>query len=394
MILESLSLKYFKNYSDCSFSFNPKFNFIYGDNGNGKTNLLEAISFLCYTKSFLLSSESDCIKYGKEKLEVTGEFTNSLSLKSRVFFEFDRSSSRKTLVLNNEPIIRQSSFFGKIPLVILSPGDIKLTTGTPNERRRSFDILISQFSRLYYDELKDYNRTLRQKNSLLKENFLYKKYSNEKIREMVEMWNDELTKFGSRIILKRISIVREFQKHLENNFENIVDEAYVPQINYENELIDDYSGEVIDENSLTEGFRRKLSDKYPLEIKRGVSLIGPQRDNYVFSMLKKGDLFDLKSFASQGEHKTFIVALRLSEYSFLNDKLEGSSSGEPILLLDDVFSELDKGRIEKICGFLPKFRQVFVTTTDWAYLNTLKKYLPEEDISTFNIVNGSIKANS
>ncbi len=394
MILENLRLKYFKNYSDCSFNFNPKFNFIFGDNGNGKTNILEAVSFLCYTKSFLQSSEPDCVKYGEDRLEVTGEFVNPLSLRYKVLFLYDKPVSKKTVALNNEPVSRQSSFFGKIPLVVLSPGDIKLTTGSPGDRRRSYDILISQISRLYFDDLKSYNRVIKQKNSLLKENFVYKKYSLEKMREMIDMWNDELVHFGVKIVLKRIEIAKEFQKYLEENFKSIVGDAYIPLINYESELLNPDTASEANENILKESFKNLLTEKFLLEIKRGMSLAGPQRDNYAFAMKKNGDIFDLKSFASQGEHKTFLVALRLSEYIYLNDKLEGSNTGEPVLLLDDVFSELDKSRIEKICSLLPKFNQVFVTTTDKEYLNTLKKYFPDNDISVFNIVNGSVKTNN
>ena len=165
-------------------------------------------------------------------------------------------------------------------------------------------------------------------------------------------------------------------------------------INYESELLNPDTASEANENILKESFKNLLTEKFLLEIKRGMSLAGPQRDNYAFAMKKNGDIFDLKSFASQGEHKTFLVALRLSEYIYLNDKLEGSNTGEPVLLLDDVFSELDKSRIEKICSLLPKFNQVFVTTTDKEYLNTLKKYFPDNDISVFNIVNGSVKTNN
>ncbi len=389
MILESLRLKNFKNYSDCSFNFSPKLNFIYGDNGNGKTNILEAVSFLCYTKSFLQSSEQDCVKYGEDKIEVSGEFKNLLGQASKVLFLYDKQAFKKSILINSEQVSKQNSFFGKIPLVVLSPGDIKLTTGTPNDRRRSFDMLISQISRLYFDDLKNYNRVLKQKNSLLKENFILKKYSAERMREMVELWNDELVQFGVKIILKRIEIVKEFQKYLEENFKNIVGTAYVPLIRYESELINET--EVAGEEVLRNNFKRVTAEKFPLEIKRGMSLTGPQRDNYVFGMRKNGDFFDLKNFASQGEHKTFLVSLRLSEYIYLNDKLEGTSAGEPVLLLDDVFSELDKNRIDKICRMLPKLNQVFVTTTDKAYLGVINNYFKNKDISAFNIVNGSIQ---
>ncbi len=394
MILESLWLKYFRNYSECSFSFNPRLNFIFGDNGNGKTNIFEAISFLCYTKSFLQSPEPDCVKYGENRLEVAGVFLDSLSMKNRVSFEYDRQSSRKSLALNNEQITRFGSFFGKVPLVVLSPGDIRLTKGPPGERRRSFDILISQISRLYYDDIRSYNRAIKQKNSLLKENFIQRKYSHEKLHEMVDMWNKEIIELGVKIILKRIEIAREFQKYLVNNFKSIVGEAYVPLVRYESEMVGSNSASAPDGDEIRHNFRRVLDEKLILEVRRGMSLAGPQRDNYSFAMSKNGDEFELKSFASQGEHKTFLVALRLSEYIYLNDKYEGGITGEPVLLLDDIFSELDKGRVEKICSILPAFSQVFVSTTEKGYLSNLKKHFQPEDISVFNIVNGSVKANN
>lgn len=388
MLLSNLRLLNFKNYSNCTFDFNPGLNFIYGDNGNGKTNILEAISFLCYTKSFLQSSESDCVKYGEEALEVTGFFKSSLDTKNKVSFAYNKPDSKKAITLNDESIGRQSLFFGKIPLVVLSPGDIKLTSGSPAERRRSFDILISQISRLYFEDLKNYNRVVKQKNTLLRDNLNQRKYSENQLTDMLKLWNDELIEYGVKIILKRIDVVNEFRKYVEESFKKIVGDSYIPIINYESEAAE---GEEISQNKLEEKFRELLGEKYILELKRGVSLIGPHRDNYSFLMRKNGEVFDIKNFASQGEHKTFLVALRLSEYRYLKDKLEGSGSGSPILLLDDVFSELDSNRINKISGILPEFSQVFITTTVKEYFNLLKSFYPEENISVFQIVNGTIE---
>jgi len=389
MILDHLQLSNFKNYKDCSFNFNPKFNFIYGDNGNGKTNILEAVSMLCFTKSFLQNPEQDCVKYDEEGFRITGEFGNVHGLTNRIIFQYDKQDGKKSIGLNGEPIGSLSSFFGRIPLVVLSPWDIRLTSGTPADRRRNFDILISQISRVYLDDLRNLNRVIKQKNSLLKENFLYRKYSKGEMRKLVDSWNEELIQFGVKVLTKRLQFVSEFSRYMETNFNNMVGDSYLPLLDYESELTGEINRSDPDLAGLKNNFVRVLIDKFPLEMKRGVTLAGPHRDNYEFKMKKNGKLFDVKAFASQGEHKTFIIALKLSEYMYLKDKLESSNAGEPVLLLDDLYSELDRNRISSISGLLPDFNQVFLTTTDSGYLEFIKKNFEIKDITAFKIVNGT-----
>lgn len=388
MVLDNLFLFNFKNYKNSSFEFNTRFNFIFGDNGNGKTNVLEAISMLCYTKSFLQSADSECIKYGEQEFEICGTFRNISETKNKVLFKYNNSESKKEISLNNEILGRYSAFFGSIPLVILSPGDFKLTQGTPADKRRNFDIIISLVSHLYFDELKDYTRIFKQKNSLLRNNLLFKKYTSQELKNLIEPWNEELIEKGIRIMIKREEFVKEFQQFIDVNFKNIVGEKYNPVIEYECDITGE-SKKLIDIKTLGNLFREKLDSGYNLEVKRGLSLAGPHRDNYIFRMEKEGNIFEMKAFASQGEHKTFLVALKLSEYSYLKEKLKDEFKGEPILLLDDLYSELDRNRKEKISKLLPQLNQVFLTTTDTAYLDLLKNNFAENDISAFHIINGT-----
>lgn len=388
MILSNLRLQNFKNYSDCSFTFNHGLNFIYGDNGNGKTNLLEAISFLCFTKSFLQNIENDCVKYGAELFDVSGVFENSLKVTNKLAVRYDTQPGVKKVTLNSEPIGRLSGFFGTYPLVVLAPQDMKLTSGTPAERRRNFDILISQVSRLYFDDLKNYNKVIKQKNALLKENLSARRYPTGDLQRLIEPWNEELVSLGSRIIVKRIQFVREFGPYLRQNFLEIVGNAYEPTIDYDSET--ELSEDI---DKMCEELFKKLIEHYHTEISRGISLVGPHRDNYRFGMNKADGAFDVKTFASQGEHKTYIVSLKFAEYKYLNDKLSGSTSGEPMLLLDDVYSDLDKTRIERICSILPMYSQVFLTTTNPDYLGYLNKSFNNSNISSFKIVNGSASDN-
>lgn len=388
MILDKLYLSSFKNYNACNIDFNSRVNFIYGNNGNGKTNILESISMLCFTKSFLQSTDSDCVKHDNNEFYINGEFINNSGSRYKISFRYNKRNSNKEVFFNSEQIRKFSSFFGKIPLVILSPLDGKLTSGSPNDKRKNFDILISQSSRLYFDALKNYNRIILQKNSLLKENLLYKKYSASQLSSMIEPWNESLVNFGERLILKRLEFVSEFQEYIENNFKDIAGRLNVPAIVYNSSVLEPNKKPEIP-NSISRLFKTALEENYNLEIRRGMSLIGPHRDKYVFLIEKNGNLFELKTFGSQGEQKTFLAALKLAEYLYLRDKHEDSNAGNPILLLDDLFSELDKDRIKNLTSILPRFSQVFLTTTNYEYLGFLKNTFNRNDISVFNIVNGT-----
>ena len=389
MILDSLKLLNFKNYRSCSLNFNPGFNFIYGNNGNGKTNILEAISMLCFTKSFLQNSEIDCIKYGENNFEIIGECINYLGTKNKIRYSFDNELQKKEIVYNNEIIQRFSSFFGTLPLVVLSPYDLKLTAGTPNDKRRNFDILISQVSKIYFSDLKDLTKLVKQKNSLLRDELYYKKYSRTKLVEMLESWNEKLVDLSVRIIMKRVDFINEYRSYVHDAYCKINDSDTSLEIKYSSESIEDGLADIKDENQITDCIKSTIQQKMELEISRGVSLVGPHRDNYVFNMIKNGDTFELKSFASQGEHKSFIVAMKIAEYKYLKEKRNKTDDGEPIILLDDLFSELDSSRTEKIGAMFKDLNQIFLTTTDLRYLDIVKKYYNKEEISSYYVNNGT-----
>lgn len=387
MILEDLFLADFKNYHNCSFSFSPKLNFIYGENGNGKTNILEAISMLCYTKSFLMNAEADCVKYGENAFEITGGFRNRVEGKSTVKFMYHKEDNVKQVICDNDKVVRSNDFLGRFPLVVLSPYDLKLTMGLQQDRRRNFDLLISQISRVYLNDLRKYSKIIKQKNSLLKDNLINKRYSNKDLRELVGVWNSELLELAVKLMIRRMDFIEEFKSYITSCFERIVGNRYSPVISYKSEIVEDadISGYNID--TLKYKLQSVLDEKLDAEIKRGISLAGPHRDNYMFYMNKSGEMFEMRTSASQGEHKTFVVALKLSEFGYINENLKHANTGEPVLLLDDVFSELDKGRINRIAELIADFKQVFVTTTDKDHLGVLKDNFT--DTKTFYIVNGT-----
>ncbi len=387
MILEDLLLVNFKNYHNCSFSFSPKLNFIYGENGNGKTNILEAVSMLCYTKSFLMNSEADCVKYGENAFEITGSFRNRMDSKSTVKFLYHEEENAKQLICDNDKVTRSNDFLGRFPLVVLSPYDLKLTMGLQQDRRRNFDLLISQISRVYLNDLRKYSKIIKQKNSLLRDNLITKRYSYKELKDLVGVWNTELLDLAVKLMIRRLDFVEEFKSYITVCFERIVGSRYKPVISYQSEIFDenDVSGYSIDK--LKSKLQDVLDEKLDAEIKRGIALTGPHRDNYVFSMDKSGEMFEMRTSASQGEHKTFVVALKLSEFGYINENLKHTNTGEPVLLLDDVFSELDKNRIKRIAELITDFNQVFITTTDKDHFGILKDNFT--DSRTFHIVNGT-----
>ncbi len=389
MRLQLLKLKNFKNYVSCSLNLNPRFNYIYGDNGNGKTNILEAISFICYTRSFLQNPESECVRYNEVNFEIYSELFSSANTKNTVLFSFDKSNLKKEIVFNNDPVLKFSGFFGTLPLIVLSPGDLKLTAGTPGDRRRNFDILISQVSKVYFNDLKSLSKIIRQKNSLLKNNLISRKYNDSRFIELLEVWNEKLVNISVRIILKRIEFIREFAVYLKSSFMKIAGDSIIPQIEYCTDSVENLKENELNEDNINLCIKNALMQKMKIEQIRGISLVGPHRDNYFFSMIKNGNKFDVRSFASHGEHKAFIVSLKISEYQFLKDKLYDSNTGEPIILLDDLFSELDATRTEKIASMLTELNQVFLTTTDKRYIDISSNYFKKEDISSFYIDNGT-----
>jgi len=215
---------------------------------------------------------------------------------------------------------------------------------------------------------------------------VFGKHTPSELDSLLAPWNETMINFGVKIIQRRLTFVKEFHEYVDRNFKDIAGQPIVPIITYESTLGSELPS---DEVELAGLFRRKLDDAFKMEIKRGMSLIGPHRDRYHFLIPKDGNLFELKTFGSQGEQKTFLAALKLSEYMYLRDKNENGNAGEPILLLDDLFSELDKNRISNLTVALTKFNQIFLTSTNQDYLCFLKNRFESADISAFCIKNGT-----
>ena len=393
MILKKIILRNFRNYEEQVIDLNNRFNFIFGDNGHGKTNILEAISFLTYGRSFIGAVENECIKFGCDEFFIEGEFENDLENTFTIRLVYNLSTKKKAYFLNGDKVSGFSSeIFGRFPVVFLSPHSLNITYGNPSERRKFFDILIAQTNKLYLDYLKMYSKILKQKNALLKSNLANGNIAGSEFNDLLESYNEKMAEVSANIIFRRLKFLDEFKVFFQRNFSELTPEDDNTHINY----FTDFSGEIsnsgeMSPESINIALSSEFRNRYNEEISRGISVVGPQRDDYIFRLEKRtgsGERknFNLKSYGSQGEHKTFLVALKLAEYYYLMDR----SGTCPVLLLDDVLSELDSGRISNIVSHLNNFGQVMLTTTDRNYSEGINRFYDNDEITLFNIKEGMV----
>lgn len=350
MVLQSLRLRSFRahEHTDCTFA--PKVNLLFGPNGAGKTNVLEAIHYLCLSKGFVTSSDRYIVRKGASHVEIEGVFSRDEGRDLRVRFAYVPGEG-KQLFLNTAPLERLSDIVGQLPVVVYSPQDHALTAGGPDERRRFVDNLLSQARPSYLDALLKFRRVLKQRNKLLSR---YQEARSRPPAAIIAPWNEELIQLGSRIIAARAEFAAEFTAFLDQAYGEIEAVAERPTLAY------DTIGRLSDasEASIAEVYRGRLIEEADNERRRGLSLVGPHRDELVFRL--NGML--VRRYASQGQHRTFGMAMKLAKYFYLLDR-----TGEyPLLLLDDVFDHLDQKRSTAFLDLLQSDRigQTLITATD------------------------------
>jgi DNA replication and repair protein RecF len=393
LLLNKIHLFNFRNYDEQQINFNKSFNYLYGNNGEGKTNILEAISFISFGKSFLNSSESDCVKFDTSAFDVDGVYENEVGTEYNVHLNYDSILKKKTFHLNKEKVTRWSNdIFGRFPVVFLSPHSLEITYGNPSERRKFFDILLAQTSKVYLDFLRNYVRILKQKNALLKNQLNGNAMPGKEFRNLLNSVNEKMVEYASAILMRRFELLNKFKVYFTESYSFLTQKEDVPNIKYYCDFfdVDKYiqNDEVItDPETVQKAMKEAIERKQAEEMARGVSVVGPHKDDYIFRLTKNIDkTFELKNFASQGEHKTFVIALKLAEYHFLKDNLDNA----PLLLLDDLLSELDSERVSKIISHLKNYGQIFLTTTGTGYSKELKEFYDERNINYFKIENGKV----
>jgi len=343
MVLKRLRLTNFRNYTKADVVFSPKLNIIYGLNAQGKTNFLEAIYLLCLGRSFRLAKNQDLIKKAENFFLLEGEFILDNGIDKKVVLNYIRDR-RKEISVNLKKIRGHSEIFGHFPVVVMAPDEFKITSGGPAERRRFLDILLSQVSLSYLVNLQKYSRTLEQRNKILQSLRDGKNVSSS----AMEPWTEKLVDAGSKIIMIRQQFIEEFSSLLTEIYQNFSRTKDKLTIHLQSN-IGFFSIERIRRN-----FEEELSKNTEKEKILGSTLVGPHRDDVLFEI--KG--MDLRTFGSRGEHKSVLISIKIAEYHYLRERREE----EPLLLLDDCYSELDEFREEQVFNSLQNLGQICLTT--------------------------------
>ena len=318
MKIKSLKLKNFRNYDLLDLTFDDSANIFYGDNAQGKTNILEAVYLSGTTKSHRGSKDRDLIEFGKEESHI-----ETIVEKNGIDYQIDmhlKKNSPKGIAINRMPIRKASELFGIVNLVFFSPEDLNIIKNGPAERRRFIDLELSQLDRVYLSNLANYNRVVNQRNHVLKE-IGFSGY--EKHAGTLEIWEMQLIQYGNKIIERRKAFIEEMNEIISSIHKKLTGGREEIRILYEPS-----NKELTFEQAL-----RKYKDR---DLKLKSTSVGPHRDDICFMA---GDL-DIRRFGSQGQQRTAALSLKLSEIELVRQSIHDT----PVLLLDDVLSELDKHR--------------------------------------------------
>lgn len=328
MQIKNVRLVSFRAHTDSTIHFAPKVNLLYGPNGAGKTNVLEAIHYLALSKSFLTSKDAYVLRKGASFFEINGELSGKqrASFSARIAYVPEEG---KRMFINQAPLEKLSHIVGQIPIVVFAPSDHALTAEGPEVRRRFLNNILSQAKPSYLEDIMQYKRVLKQRNVLLT---TYRK-TRVLARDVLASWDAELIAVGSRVILRRLQFIEVFKTHLLDAFKRIDAAGESPSISYE--TIGSFEAPATIE-SVRDRFGNRLKHVARRELDSGRTLVGPHRDELVFGI----NGMDVRRYASQGQHRTFGMALKLAQYFYLLSVLEDV----PVLLLDDLFGNLDADR--------------------------------------------------
>ncbi|QNJ98394.1 DNA replication/repair protein RecF [Constantimarinum furrinae] len=338
MILQSLSLLNYKNFETESFELDPKINCFVGNNGVGKTNVLDAVYHLSFGKSYFNPITSQNIKHGEEFFVVEGTYEKNDRAEKIVVSA--KKNQKKIIKRNGKPYEKFSEHIGFLPLVIISPADRDLIIEGSDTRRKFMDGVISQGDSSYLRTLINYNKTLAQRNSLLK----YFAANSTFNQDTLEIYNAQLNEYGSIIYQKRSEFLDIFMP--------IFKKRYVSISNGNEEVSLIYKSQLQDENLLTLLQNNLGKDKITQYTNFGI-----HKDDLLFEI----DGHPIKKFGSQGQQKSYLIALKLAQFDFIKDQ----SGVLPILLLDDIFDKLDEERVEQIITLVDdeNFGQLFISDT-------------------------------
>ena len=364
MYLKSLSVINFKNYDEGEFLFSETVNAFKGNNGAGKTNLLDAIHYLSLCKSFSNPIDSQQIKQEKEFFVIQGKFNKSDN--EELIAIGVKKNQKKQFKRNKKEYTRLADHIGLFPLVMISPNDISLILEGSEERRKFIDNAISQTDNHYLDELIIYNKTLQNRNASLKNMADAGNFD----ATLLEIYDEQLVKCGTKIFEKRKAFIEVFMPVFNHHYQYISNQNEMVELVYESQLFD-------------QDFQTLLSNSLRKDRILQRTTTGIHKDELVFSIHQ----MPLKKFGSQGQQKSFLIALKLAQYAILYE-IKGF---KPLLLLDDIFDKLDDHRVKKLMKMVSDedFGQIFITDTSAIRLKAIFSEIGKLP-QIFEIENGKV----
>ena len=360
MKIDSLSLMNFRNYETLNISFG-NLNIIYGLNGSGKTNIVEAIYMLALTKSFRINNDKIMIKKGKIKAKIKG---NVLKKNDENEFGVEISNDGKIVTINGEKQDKVSDYVSRINVILFNPSDTRLIDEAPSERRKMLNIEISQIYKEYLVVLTNYQRILKQRNFYIRGMYINGSYTSE----YLDILTKKLVEYGKVICKYRQDFIDNINKYIKSNYEKIFGSGTL-KIRYVSTF----------KNKSEDDLIKRFKDNYQKELSVGKTLEGIHHDDIMFIL----DNNNLKEWGSEGQRKNAIISFKLAEINVINE-IKGYY---PILILDDLFSELDKEKITNLLGMLDRNVQTFITTTDLK--NISKKVI--KDAKKIKVCDGAIE---
>lgn len=379
MYLNELRILNFKNLAEDSLVFSPKINCISGNNGEGKTNLLDAVWFLSMTKSFFHYPDSFSISHDAQECSLIGSYRMDDGTLNKIHITVGKTSSKnllsdKSLKRNDKLCKRFSEHIGLIPIVMVSPSDTAIINSGGEERRRFINQLISQIDKEYLIEHQNYNKLLSQRNKILKGE------DGEVSKELVESIDFYLCKSAEYIYKKREEICRLLNEQITAGYyRQLSGDEEVVKLRYASDLHKGGLKELLEKN-----FERDLLYKY--------TTAGIHRDDFLFEIgTKETELYPLKRCGSQGQQKCFLISLKLAQYSIMKE-LNGGVA--PILLLDDIFDKLDMKRVEYLLSMVSEdgFGQIFITDSNKVRMAALVEKVGSS-CKNFTVEDGIVKEN-